>query len=168
MAQVQVPYRLPHGLRRRGTYCRIKSAEQRVVPETSYQPRPKAIPEEIKFDVRVLASTVPVFAVDDFGFRRMHLQAAFRQAGSKFRLEGFRFLLALTVHQPIVSIPPPWKIRLCPRHPDIERVVKKEICQNWADHAALWRAAVPLHRGSILLHHRRLEPSLDVQQGPFA
>jgi hypothetical protein len=48
---VQVPYRLPHGLHRRGTHCRIKSAEQCLVAETSYQPRPKAIPEEIKFDI---------------------------------------------------------------------------------------------------------------------
>src|SRR5215472_10385760 len=153
MAQVQVPYRLPHGLRRRGTYCRIKSAKQHVVPETSYQPRPKAIPEEIKFDVRVLASTVPVFAVDDFGFRRMHLQTAFRQARLKLRLEGFRFLFATAVHQPVIRIPTPWEIRMCPRHPDIERVVKKEIGQNWADHAALRRAAVSLQSGSLLLLH---------------
>src|SRR5215469_2625804 len=153
MAQVQVPYRLPHGLRRRGTHCRIKSAEQCVVPETSYQPGPKAIPEEIKFDIRVLASAVPVFAVDDFGFRRMHLQTASRQARLKFRLEGFRFLLATAVHQSIVCIPTPWEIRVCPRHPEVERVVKKQIRQNWADHAALRRTAASLHRGSILLHH---------------
>jgi hypothetical protein len=43
----------------------LQCTEQRVVPDTSYQPRPKAIPEEIKFDIRVLALAVPVFAVDD-------------------------------------------------------------------------------------------------------
>ena len=112
------------------THCRIKSAEQCVVPETSDQPRPKAIPEEIKFDIRVLAPALPVFAVDDLGFRRMHLQTAFRQASLKLCLEGFRFLLATTVHQSIVCIPTPWEIGMCPRHPEVERVVKKEICQN--------------------------------------
>src|SRR5215471_3625372 len=136
--------------------------------KTSYQPRPKAVPEEIKFDVRVLASPVPVFAVDDFGLCRMHLQTALRQARLTLHLEGFCFLLATTVHQSIVSIPTPWVIRMRPRHPDIERVVKKEIGQDWADHAALRRAAVSLRSGSILLHHGRFEPSFDVQQGPFA
>jgi hypothetical protein len=57
----------------------------------------------------------------------MHLQTAFRQAGLKLRLEGFRFLLATAVHQSIVSIPTPWEIRMCPRHPEVERVVKKKV-----------------------------------------
>jgi hypothetical protein len=98
----------------------------------------------------------------------MYLQMAFRQARLKLRLESFRFLLAMTVHQSVVSIPTPWEIRVCPLHPEVERVVKKEISQHWADHAALRRAAVSLHHGSILLHHGRLEPSFDVQQDPFA
>jgi hypothetical protein len=63
----------------------------------------------------------------------MHLQTAFRQAGLKLPLEGFRFLPTSAVHQSVIRIPTPWEIRMCPRHPDIERVVKKEIGQNWAD-----------------------------------
>jgi len=31
------------------------------------------------------------------------------------------------VHQSIVSIPTPWELRVCPHHPEVERVVKKEI-----------------------------------------
>ena len=98
----------------------------------------------------------------------MHLQTAFRQAGLKLRLEGFRFLPTAAVHQPVIRIPTPWEIRMCPRHPEVERVVKKEIGQNWANHTALRRPAVSLHRGSILLYHGRFEPSFDVQQRPFA
>ena len=56
---------------------------------------------------------------------------------------------------------------MCPRHPEIERVVQKRICQDWADHAALRRTAVSLNSGSIFLHHRRFQPSFDVQQRPF-
>ena len=92
-------------------------------------PRPKAIPEEIKFDVRVLASAIVVLAVDDPGFRRMHLQTAFRQTSSKLRLEGFCFLLATAVHQSIICIPTPWEIRVCPCHPGIKRIVEKEVGQ---------------------------------------
>jgi hypothetical protein len=60
----------------------------------------------------------------------MHLQTAFRQAGLKLHLEGFRFLPTAAVHQPVIRIPTPWEIRMCPRHPEVERVVKKEIGQN--------------------------------------
>jgi hypothetical protein len=63
----------------------------------------------------------------------MHLQMAFRQASLKLNLEGFGLLLTATVHQSVIRIPTPWENRMCPRHPDIERVVKKEIGQDWAD-----------------------------------
>lgn len=42
------------------------------------------------------------------------------------------------------------------------------LLRSGSHHAALRRAAVSLHRGSILHHHRRFEPSFDVQQRPFA
>src|ERR1035441_2119182 len=135
---------------------------------TADQTRAKAVPEEVKFDVRILAFTLPVFAVDDFGFRRMHLQVALRQPGLQLSLEGLRFLPGTAVHQPVVRIPTPWKIRMCPRHPEIKRVVHKKIGQNWADHSALRRAAASPYGGSLFLHHRRLEPSFDVQQRPLA
>src|SRR4030095_5758320 len=48
----------------------------------------------------------------------MHLQTAFRQTRRELRLEGFCFLLATAVHQSIVSIPTPWEIGMCPRHPE--------------------------------------------------
>src|ERR1035438_6488155 len=86
----------------------------------------------------------------------------------KLHLKSFRFLPTAAVHQSVIRIPTPWEIGMCPRHPEVERVVKKEIGQNRADHTALRRAAVSLHRGSILLHHGRFEPSFDVQQRPFA
>src|SRR5689334_16796241 len=98
-------------------------------------PRPKAIPEEIKFDVRVLASAIVVLAVDEPGFHRMHLQTALRQTSLKLRLEGFCFLLATAVHQSIICIPTPWEIRVCPCHPGIKRIVEKEVGQNRANHA---------------------------------
>jgi len=42
------------------------------------------------------------------------------------------------------------------------------LLRSGSHHAALRRAAVSLHRGSVLLHHGRFEPSFDVQQRPFA
>ena len=101
-----------------------------MIPETSHQTRPKAVPKEVKFDVRILAFALPVFAVDDLGFRRMHLQATLRQAGLKLHFESLRFLLVTAVHQSIIRIPTPREIRMCPRHPEIERIVEKNVRQK--------------------------------------
>ena len=65
----------------------------------------------------------------------MHLQAALRQASLKLRLERLCFLLVTAVHQSIVCIPTPREIRVCPRYPEIERVVEKNVRQDWADHS---------------------------------
>src|SRR6266849_8565636 len=97
MAKFQFPNRRPHGFHRRGANCGIKSAEKRVIPETSHQTRPKAVPKKVKFDIRIRAVALLVFAVDDFGFRGMHLQAALRQASLKLRLERLCFLLVTAV-----------------------------------------------------------------------
>ena len=124
-----------------GLTAGLKPQNSCLSRELRNQPRPKAVSEEVKFDVRILAFAVPVFAVDDLGFRRMHLQPALRQSGLKLGLEGLRFLLGPAVHQPIICIPTPREVRVCPCHPEIERVVQEEIGQNRADHAALRGAA---------------------------
>src|SRR5438552_2219071 len=72
----------------------------------------------VKFDVRILAFALFVFAVGDFGLRWMHLQAALRQASLKLRLERLCLLLVTAVHQSIVCIPTPREIRVFPRHPE--------------------------------------------------
>lgn len=90
----------------------------------------KQYPRKSNFDVRIFAFALPVFAVDDFGLCRMHLQVALRQPSMKLSLESFCFLLSSTVHQPIVCISTPWEVRMCHRHPDIKRVVQGKIGQN--------------------------------------
>jgi len=68
------------------------------------------------FDVRIPAFALLVFAVDNLGFRRMHLQAALRQASLKLCFESLRFLLVTAVHQSVICIPTPREVRVCPRH----------------------------------------------------
>jgi hypothetical protein len=94
----------------------------------------------------------------------MHLQLALRQPGLKRSLESFCFLLRAAVHQPIVSLPAPGEVRVCPRHPEIERVVHEKIGHDGANHSALRRTAASLNRGPIFFHHGCLAPSCDVQQ----
>ena len=45
------------------------------------------------------------------------------------------FLLVTAVHQSIVRVPTPREIRVCPLHPEIERIVEENVRQNWANHA---------------------------------
>jgi hypothetical protein len=56
---------------------------------------------------------------------------------------------------------------MCPRHPEIKRVMHEEIGQGWAHHSALQRTAASLNHGSICFHHGRLQPSFDVQERPL-
>ena len=65
----------------------------------------------------------------------MHLQVALRQPGLKLSFNSFSFVLGSAVYQPIICIPTPWEVEMCPRHPQIERVVHEEIGQDWANHA---------------------------------
>ena len=97
----------------------------------------------------------------------MHLQAALRQASLKLCFESLRFLLVTAVHQSVICIPTPREFRVCPRHPEIERVMEENVRQNWADHTTLRCAAVSLDCGSIFLLHWRSQPSSDVQQRPL-
>lgn len=105
-----VPASPPASLQRRGTDRRVEAPEQSVVSGASNQPGPKAVSEEVELNVRIRAFALPVLAVNDLGFRRMHLQAALRQPCLKLRLESLSFLLVPAVNQPIVCIPTPRKV----------------------------------------------------------
>ena len=39
------------------------------------------------------------------------------------------------MNQSVVRIPTLREVRVCPRHPEIERVVEKNVRQNWANHS---------------------------------
>ena len=70
-----------------------------------------------------------VLAVDDLGLCRMHLEPARCQSRLKLRPEGFCLLLGPAMHKSIVSISTPWEVGMCPRHPEIKRIVQEEIGQ---------------------------------------
>ena len=124
---VQLPNRLSHGLHCRGADCRIESAKQCVIPDTFHQTRPKTVPKKVKFDVRIGTFSLPVFAINDLRFRRMQFQVALRQSTLKGGFKGRGLGLGAAMDQPVISIPTPWELRVCPRHPQIERVVQKSV-----------------------------------------
>src|SRR5208282_3262319 len=126
-AEAQFPDRCPHGLHCRDADGRIEPAEQRVFSVIEDPTEPKAVAEEVKLDVRILASTPSVSAVDNLGFGWMQLKPALCQPCLKLDFEGLRFLLVPAMHQPVICITTPGKVGVRPCHPQIERVVHEQI-----------------------------------------
>jgi hypothetical protein len=58
--------------------------------------------------------------------------------------------------------------RMVPLHPDVERVMQKEIRQDRAYHPTLWRSSLPLDEAPILHLYGCLQPTFDVQKHPWA
>src|SRR5208283_5423274 len=77
-------------------------------------------------------------------------QVALRQTGLKRGHDGLCLLLTPAMYQPVVRIPTPRKFRVCPCHPQIERIVQEQIGQHGADHALN-------AKGSFGLRARRIE-----------
>src|ERR1700740_951107 len=168
MSDAHFPDLCSHGFQCRRADGRVEATEQRLVPCFLNQSWPKAVAEEIKLDVRILSFALSVLAVDDLGFRRMHFQTALCQTCSKRALEGLGFLLVSTVNQPVIGISTPGKVGVCPRYPEIECVMHKQIRKNRTDDTPLRGAARTLHFCPVLAFHWRLQPPFDVQQRPFA
>src|ERR1700730_17396031 len=119
--------RCAHSLQRGCTDGWREATEQLVTSGILHPSGPKAVSEEVKFDVRILFFATPVLAVNDLGFRRVQFQATDCEASLKIGLEGLRFLLGPAVNQPVIRIPTPRKVWVRPRHPEVERVVQKKI-----------------------------------------
>src|SRR5947208_10935968 len=59
-------------------------------------------------------------------------------------------------------------VRVLPLHPTVERIVKKKVSQYRADYGALRGPSFPADQGPVRHAHGCLEPSLNIQQHPFA
>jgi hypothetical protein len=49
------------------------------------------------------------------------------QFGTELGLEGLGFLRGPAVHQPVIRVPAPREVGVCPSHPEIKCVVQKQI-----------------------------------------
>src|ERR1700712_2683992 len=58
--------------------------------------------------------------------------------------------------------------RILPLHPEIERIVKKEIRQHGTDNSPLWSPALTVNKVPIRHTHRRSQPPFKVEQNPWA
>jgi len=149
VAKVGLPDRLPHARERRLADRGSEAPEQAAPPGVLHQPWPKAIPQEVKRLIGIAFLATPILALDDFGLCRMHLQTAFGQTKLKLGHDDLRLLLTPAVYQSIVCIPTPRKLRVCPCHPQIERIVQEQIGQYGTDQPSHNLAKLPFDLGSV-------------------
>ena len=67
----------------------------------------------------------------------------------------------------IVRIPLEREMLPLLQHPQIERVVQKQVCQQWANDTALRSATFPRRQVALFILCRRFQPALDVEDDPF-
>src|SRR5208337_3023980 len=165
---VQPPRGLPHGLESRCTDSGREAHKQTIPSTIFHDPWSKGIPKEVKLRIRVMSFTTSVLAIDDMRLVWMHFEAARRKTIRKRHLDGISLHFGFAMYQSIVSITAPRNTRVPPCHPDIERVMQKEIGQGGTDDTPLWSSLGAIHQGSIRKLKRRYQPSPDVKPHPFA
>src|SRR4029078_10080389 len=132
------------------------------------QPRPKRVAEKVELLVWVVAASVIVLAIDGLSFCPDAALARIPRTASQA--------------MPATSLPAPhcdngrshrrhnartgWP--MVPPHPDIERVMQKEIRQDGADDPTLWRSSLPRDEAPIRHLYGRVQPSLAVEKHPSA
>ena len=76
-------------------------------------------------------------------------------------------MLGSAVHQPIIGIAAPGHAWKGSTHPDIKRIMQKQVCENGADHCALRCTLGAFHQCPVRKLQRRLQPALNVEPHPF-
>jgi hypothetical protein len=96
-------------------------------------PGPKRVPQKIKLLVEVSLPSVGILAIDHFRLLRMQFQPTLLQPCRYFDTHQVRFPLCSAMDDDIVRIPLERQMRPVPAHPQIERVVQKQIGQQGAE-----------------------------------
>src|SRR6266542_3554731 len=145
---------------------RGKKAHEELSPAILRPPRLKGVAQEVERNMFVLPTPIIVLAVDDPGLHRMKLQTALRKPIS----DGCQHQLGLppapAMHDGVVRVALERDARIVPLHPQIKRVVEKQVGQQRTDDTTLRRALAPRLQGSIHSLYRGTEPPPNVQTNP--
>src|SRR4051794_10456601 len=94
---------------------------------TVRHPRPKREPQKIKLLVQVSLPSVGILAIDHLRLLRMQFQSALLQPCRYFDTHQVRFSLCSAMNDDIVGVPLERQMMPVSAHPQIERVVQKQI-----------------------------------------
>jgi hypothetical protein len=93
-------------------------------------PRPKREPQKIELFVWVSPLPVGILAIDHFRLLRMQLQPTLLQPCRHFDTHQVRFPLCSAMDDDVVRVALERQMRPVPAHPEIERIVQKQIGQQ--------------------------------------
>ena len=154
-----------HGLQRFSTSRRQETVRvDTTVPHRL--PCPECKSQEIKRRMSIVASPVRILAIDDLRLLGMQFQPAGCKAMPQRTAQRLRRLGALAVTNDVVRITLERDVRILPRHPHIERIVQKQICQQGANYPALRRPGPARYDTAIFHLNGHLQATLDVEQHP--
>jgi hypothetical protein len=91
------------------------------------KPRSECIAEEVELDRGIGSLAVGIRAVDDFRFLRVKYQPTSREPLRKCNAQGFGLGFTPAVADRVIRIPFKGNSRMGPCHPQVERVMQKQI-----------------------------------------
>ena len=101
-------------------------------PSVSF-PRPKREPQKVKLLGRVSLSPIGILAIDYFRLLRMQFQSTLLQPCRYFGTHQVRFPFCSAMDDDVVRIPLKRQMSPVAPHPQIERIMQKQIGQQGAD-----------------------------------
>ena len=123
---------------------------------------PERVAEKVELKSRMVRAPTLILAIDDFRLFRMQRQSAFRKPRRKSSPQCCGLVFITTVTDRIIGIALEQYVREVPAHPQIERIVQKEVGQEGADDPALRRPSLSPDEAPIRHLHRGFQPSVDV------
>src|SRR5487761_122995 len=128
--------------------------------------RLKSIAPKVELRVRVSPPPVITLAIDNLRLHRMKLPPAFLHTRGYRCSHLPRLHLCPAMHDRIVGIPFERPLRILVPHPHVERIMQKQICQQWRDDSALRRALPALSQPAFLVLRRGCQPPANIQDDP--
>src|SRR5215813_12582423 len=123
---------------------------------------PERVAEKVELKGRMVLAPTLILAIDDFRLFRMQRQSAFSKPRRKSSPQCCGLVFITTVTDRIIGIALEQYVREVPAHPQIERIVQKEIGQEVTDDPALRRPSLSPDEAPIRHLHRGFQPSVDV------
>src|SRR5215469_11654098 len=120
---------------------------------------PERVAEKVELKGRMVLAPTLILAIDDFRLFRMQRQSAFSKPRRKSSPQCCGLVFITTVTDRIISIALEQYVREVPAHPQIERIVQKEVGQEGAGHSPNAKGNFHRRRGvcrlTVVARHRR-------------
>src|SRR3954452_17791821 len=108
----------------------------------AHHSRPERVAEKVELKARVVFTPTFILAVDDFRLFRMQRQSALSKPRLKSSPQRRGLVFSTTVTNRIIGITLELYVRKLPVHPQVERIVQKEIGQEGTDDPTLRRPSL--------------------------